>query len=165
MLKNNSCLISGVVILNIHYEMRDFFVQCFKDLHSLTGLRQYLEIASHPEGKEKAQAILDKIINGMIHQSANFEKMIPYEHQKEVIEHGIISDPELYALNAKMVYKWLHAEYKVMQTRTAESGHEETNKLLETLEEPKPISEETQKLIREFEYSLSQGFASPQKQI
>src|SRR5688572_11096519 len=113
--------------------MRELKLQCLKDLHALTRLKKYLELAFHPEFKEKAQAIIDKIINGMIHQSANFEKLIPYDRQKKIIEHGIISDPELYALNAKMVYKWLHAEYKVMQTRSVESGHEETNDLLESM--------------------------------
>jgi len=138
--------------------MREFFVKCFHDLQALTGLKQYTDLASHPD-KEWAQDVFNKIVNGMIHQSAMFEKLVPYERQKEVIEQGIISDPEMYALNAKMVYKWLHDEFKRSQARGIESGHHETNQLLESLPEPAPISEQTQKMINKYMFDLSRGIS------
>jgi len=89
--------------------MRDFFIKCFKDLHPLTGLRQYVDIVSNPEiSAEYAQELIDELIEPMLEATQDF-KYIPIPDQMKIIRRGILTtDRKLfYHLDAYMVRKWL----------------------------------------------------------
>ncbi len=123
--------------------MKEFFEQCLRDLHKLTGLKQYFEICNKPTEAE-AKEEMAIIVGGMVRVSEKFN-YIPQDAQKRIVSHQIISDHEMYALNAKMVYKWFNA---VSDKYWHESGHIGTNALLKE-ETVRQISEEEQKRIDE----------------
>lgn len=132
--------------------MRQFFVQELKSLRMNTGLRQFEEIQSITK-KEEAQQALDNLLRGLINVCNTFS-YIPDTDKQKIISKNIITDHEMIALNPRTVYKWLH---QVSDRYYQESGHSDTNKLLE-----KPIealsfdqlTPETQKLVEDFKTSL-----------
>lgn len=133
--------------------MKAFFEQCLRDLHRLTGLKQYMEICNKPTEAE-AKEEMDIIVAGMVRVSDKFN-YIPNDAQKRIVTHQIVSDAEMYALNAKIVYKWFNA---VSDKYWHESGHLETNALREGQKEnAEPISEKTQAMINRFMAELAGG--------
>ena len=132
--------------------MKAFFEQCLRDLHRLTGLKQYIEICNKPTESE-AKEEMDTIVAGMVRVSEKFN-YIPQDAQKRIVLHQIVSDPEMYALNAKMVYKWFNA---VSDKYWHESGHLETNALRDQEVAPVELSDETQAMIKDYLHKLSSG--------
>lgn len=130
--------------------MKEFFEECLRNLHRLTGLKQYLEICNKPTEAE-AKEEMDIIVAGMVRVSEKFN-YIPVDAQKRIVAHQIVSDPEMYALNAKIVYKWFNA---VSDKYWHESGHLESNALRGDQTNAEPLSEKGQKMINEFLASLA----------
>lgn len=132
--------------------MKVFFEQCLRDLHRLTGLKQYIEICNKPTETE-AKEEMDIIVAGMVRVSEKFN-YIPQDAQKRIVLHQIVSEPEMYALNAKMVYKWFNA---VSDKYWHESCHLETNALREQEVEVRPLSKKTQEMIADYLAQLASG--------
>lgn len=135
--------------------MKEFFEQCLRDLHRLTGLKQYFEICNKSTEKE-AKEEMEIIVMGMVRVSEKFD-YIPQDAQKRIVAHQIVSDPEMYALNAKIVYKWFNA---VSDKYWHESGHLETNELSNKESNAIPLEQckpEIQQEFRAFMDSLASG--------
>lgn len=135
--------------------MKAFFEQCLRDLHRLTGLKQYLEICNKPTEAE-AKEEMDTIVAGMVRVSEKFS-YIPQDAQKRIVAHQIVSDPEMYALNAKIIFKWFNA---VSDKYWHESGHLETNADLQKESNAIPLEQckpEIQKEFKVFMDSLANG--------
>jgi len=132
--------------------MKDFFEKCLRELHQLTGLKQYIEICNKPT-KQEAEQEMNVIVRGMMMVSEKFS-YIPQDAQKRIVRHQMVSDSEMYALNAKVVYKWFNA---VAAGYWKESGHLETNELNSHEQNAvafEDFSEETKKLWNDFKASL-----------
>jgi len=137
--------------------MRTFFVSLLKDLKRLTGVKQYEEIASNPNGKEAAQAELDALLEPMI-EVCNQYSYISDEDKMKIIKAAIINAKEFYGLNARFVRLALEA---VKDIYFKESGYLETNALLNAKESNAvPLEEcspETQAMVKEFTAKLAVG--------
>ena len=141
--------------------MRDFFVKCFKDLHSLTGLKQYVELCANSSTETEAQTKLDEIIMGMIRVSNSFN-YIPLDKQQEIIRQRIIDDPDFYALNARVVYKWLNAKAAIYFHEEAHKPGNEPNATPVTWDD---LSPETQKLFSAFLVDLGNDMKPGMKKV
>lgn len=85
-------------------EMRDFFIQCLKDLESLTGLRQLFFLQSDLQDGERKKNVL---IEGMILVAKKFD-YIPEEEQKKIISRMMVEDQDYDSLNSRVIWKWLN---------------------------------------------------------
>jgi hypothetical protein len=85
--------------------MRRFFFDLLSSLDKLTGMKQMekLQATEHPE-KEIGE-LLDVLCN-----TASLFPMIPEDAQKSILRHAVVSDGDFIGLNAKFVYKSLHAQ-------------------------------------------------------
>lgn len=108
--------------------MREFLLQCFKDLHPLTGLKQYLEIAANPDiTQDYAQTLLNELIEPMLEASADFP-YIPLPDQQKIIRRGIVTTDRkiFYHFDAYMIRKWLqekaHLYFKEEAHKPTESN-------------------------------------------
>jgi|SRR6185295_14786951 len=137
--------------------MREFLVNILKDLKRLTGVKQYEEIASNPNGKEAAQKELDALLEPML-EVCNLYPYISDIDKQKIIRAKVISAKEFYGLNARFV-KLAFEEVKDIYYR--ESGYIETNALLNVKESNAvPLgecSEETQRLVKEMTAKLAAG--------
>lgn len=124
--------------------MREFFVQLYKDLKMLTGIRQYDEIANSGKPRDQAQADFDALVNGCMNVCGLFS-YIPEDAKKRIIKDGVLEDPEFYGLFPKTVYKYLN---KRKDKYFTESHHIETNAI--EYEAPKELSPETQKMVDDY---------------
>lgn len=130
--------------------MREFFVKLMQNLKRLTGLKQYEEIASL-QPKEKAQAELDALVDTMVRVCNSFS-YIPDVDKQRIIRNKLIEDPELFSINAKVIYRWL---LSASARYNGESHHLEVNKI-ETVEQ-KEWSEETKKMVSNYMSTLKAG--------
>ena len=135
--------------------MRHLLLSLLKDQKRLTGIRQYEEIASNPNGKEQAQGELNELLREMV----NVCDQYPYisdEDKFKIIKARMTDAPEYYGLNARFVRLALE---RVKDIYWKEHSYRETNKLIEHISncEVLPISEETQKLINEYMAILATG--------
>lgn len=83
--------------------MKDFFIQCLKDLESLTGLRQLFFLQSDLEDGERKKNVL---IEGMVLACKDYP-YIPEESQKKIIREAMVKDQNYEALNSRVIHKWL----------------------------------------------------------
>ena len=83
--------------------MREFFLQCLKDLEPLTGIRQLFFLQSDLEDGERKKNVL---IEGMIQTSLKFD-YIPEEAQQKFIKRMMVEDQAYDSLNSRTIYKWL----------------------------------------------------------
>jgi len=94
--------------------MRDFFIQCLKDLESLTGLRQLFFLQSDLEDGERKKNVL---IAGMILACKDYP-FIPEEAQKKIIRDQMVKDQNYEALNSRTIHKWLTAAANAYRTHS-----------------------------------------------
>jgi len=85
--------------------MKDFLIQCLKDLESLTGLRQLYYLQSDLEDGERKKNVL---IEGMLVVCREFS-YIPEAAQRAIISSQMIQDQDYDALNSRIIWKWLNA--------------------------------------------------------
>jgi hypothetical protein len=121
--------------------MKDFLIQCLKDLESLTGIRQLYFLQSDLEDGERKKNVL---INGMLSACKEFD-YIPEEAQKKIIASQMIQDQSYEALNSRTIWKWLNA-FKGPYLNPAKLQDEPV--IFE------PLKPETEKLVREWQMSL-----------
>lgn len=121
--------------------MNDFLIQCLEDLESLTGIRQYYFLTTDPDGGRKTTVLIRGILEVC--------KQFPYiseADQKKIISEQMVKDQNYDSLNSRTVWKWLNGAKDVYWAKTQEK-----------VQEVKPLehlSEETQKLIRDWQASL-----------
>ena len=127
--------------------MKEFLKQCFRDLEALTGIRQLYFFEIDPEGERK----LDICIQGIL-KVCEMYPYIPEEAQKKIIREQMVKDQDYEALNSRTVWKWFDKAKDIYWNRKEERQEIETT----TVE----LSEETQKLVREWQSKLL-GFSVP----
>jgi len=128
--------------------MREYFVQLFKDLKILTGVRQYEDIASM-EDSQKAQETLDQLVNALVFVCNTFS-YIPDKDKQAIIKRKMMEDVKFYGLNAQKIWQYLNSS---SSKYFSESHHREVNEMeVKPLE---PLSAETQKLIDDYLIQLS----------
>lgn len=140
--------------------MRELLLSLLKDQKRLTGIRQYEEIASNPNGKEAAQFELDALLKEMV-DVCNKYPYISDQDKVMIIKTRMLDSTEFYGLNARFVFLALE---RVKHLYWKESSHQETNALLKEfqlngyagipLEECSP---ETQKMVKEYTALLAAG--------
>lgn len=98
--------------------MREFFLNLLNKLDKLTGFRQMDKLMAMPDAKQEINELLD-ILCGTCRQF----NYIPEDDQKKIITENVITDADFQGLNAKILYKWFHANKgKFLK----ELAHEET---------------------------------------
>ncbi len=127
--------------------MKDFLIQCLKDLEPLTGIRQLYYLQSDLEDGERKK---DVLIKGMLIACEKFP-YIPDEAKKAIISSQMIEDQEYDALNSRTIWKWLNA-FKQPYLNPKELQDKEV--VFE------PQSEETKKMIEDWHKDL-QGLGKP----
>lgn len=83
--------------------MKEFFIQCLKDLEVISGSRQLYFLESDFEDGERKK---DKLIASMVATAARHTE-IPQEKQKQIIERMMIEDQDYDMLSARLINKWL----------------------------------------------------------
>lgn len=83
--------------------MKEFFIECLKDLESLTGLRQLYFLQSDLEDGERKKNVL---IQGMILAAQDYP-YIPEDAQKKIIRDQMVKDQNYDALHARVIHRWL----------------------------------------------------------
>jgi len=121
--------------------MNEFLRQCFRDLEAITGIRQLYYFETDPDGERK----LDVCIKGILITCGQFP-YIPEEAQKKIIREQMVKDQDFDALNSRTVWKWLDKAKDVWWAKSQEPVAE--------VKELEPLSEETQKLIREWQMEM-----------
>lgn len=135
--------------------MKIFFEQCLRDLHQLTGLKQYIEICNKPT-KQEAETEFNSLIESMIF-ICNQYPYIPDSEKQKVIKSRMMDTPEFYGLNARFVKLALE---RVKDLYWKEQAYIETNALLSKESNAVPLeecSEETQRLVKEMTLKLASG--------
>lgn len=94
--------------------MNEFFIQCLKDLESLTGLRQLFFLQSDMEDGERKKNVL---IEGMV-LAFNDYPFIPEEARKKIIRDQMVKDQKYDALNSRTIHKWLSAAANAYRTHS-----------------------------------------------
>jgi len=84
--------------------MKEFFIQCMKDLEPLTGIRQLFFMQSDIEDGQRK---FDVLIKGMVSKAAEFD-YIPEAVQKAIIKKMMVKDQEYDQLNSRVIDKWLN---------------------------------------------------------
>lgn len=121
--------------------MNEFLRQCFRDLEAITGIRQLYYFETDQDGERK----LDVCIKGILITCGQFP-YIPEEAQKKIIREQMVKDQDFDALNSRTVWKWLDKAKDVWWAKSQEPVAE--------VKELEPLSEETQKLIREWQMEM-----------
>ena len=121
--------------------MNEFLRQCFRDLEAITGIRQLYYFETDPDGERK----LDVCIKGILITCGQLA-YIPEEAQKKIIREQMVKDQDFDALNSRTVWKWLDKAKDVWWAKSQEPVAE--------VKELEPLSEETQKLIREWQMEM-----------
>ena len=135
--------------------MKDFFEQCLRDLHQLTGLKQYIEICNLPS-KEEARTVFNALVESMV-SICNQYPYIPDTEKQKVIKSRMMDTPEFYGLNARFVKLALE---RVKDIYWKEQSYIETNALNAQGSTGVPfeeLPEETQRLYNETMAKLAQG--------
>lgn len=94
--------------------MKDFFIQCLKDLEPLTGIRQLYFMQSDLEDGERKKNVL---IYGMIAAAEDYP-YIPEESKKKIIRDQMVKDQNYEALNGRTIHKWLNAAANAYRTHS-----------------------------------------------
>lgn len=94
--------------------MKDFFIQCLKDLEPLTGLRQLFFLQNDLEDGERKKNVL---IDGMILACKDYP-FIPEVAQKKIIRDQMVKDQTYEALNSRTIHKWLTAASNAYRTHS-----------------------------------------------
>ncbi len=121
--------------------MKDFLIQCLKDLEPLTGIRQLYYLQSNLEDGERQKNVL---IRGMELACEKFP-YIPDEAKRAIISSQMIEDQEYEHLDSRIITKWLNA-FKGPYLNPAKLQDEPV-----VFEKLKP---ETEKMIEDFKNSL-----------
>jgi hypothetical protein len=122
--------------------MRTFLIQQLKELEARTGIKQLIWLQQKPDAKEQVNILIDSMLKICKQYS-----YIPEDKQKVIIERGIMEDREFDSLNARTIGKW----FDLYGGKYFEPGTQ-----YEVID-PGEISQDTQKMINEFQASLSQG--------
>lgn len=128
--------------------MRNFFIQCLKDLESLTGIRQLYFLQSDLEDGERKKNVL---IEGMIATSKQFP-YISEQIQQKIIRDMMVKDQDYDSLNSRIIYKWLNLNKDLYFTESQKALEIDTKPL--TDEE----SERVDKLLNEVKGQLVGDF-------
>ncbi len=123
--------------------MRTFLFNTLRDLDKLAGLKQFHQLAELEDSQVQIKDLLDKIMF-IVDQFKN----IPDKAKQDIIYAGVVTDPQFYGLNAKVVYKWLVAEAHKYRPKSVEEPATEDSKPLER------GSEQYLKRLEEWEKSL-----------
>jgi len=135
--------------------MKSFFEQCLRDLHQLTGLKQYIDICNLPS-KEEARTVFNALVDSMVF-ICNQYPYIPDTEKQKVIKSRMMDTPEFYGLNARFVKLALE---RVKDIYWKEQAYIETNALNAQGSTGVPfeeLPEETQRLYNETMAKLAQG--------
>jgi hypothetical protein len=121
--------------------MKEFIEQCIKDQEAINGIRQLYFLEVDPDGERK----LKITIQGILRTCEQFP-YIPQEAQKKIISDQMVKDQDYDALNSRTVWKWFDKAKDVYWAKAQEPVEEV--KVLE------PLSEETQRMIRDWQADL-----------
>lgn len=121
--------------------MKEFIEQCIKDQEAINGIRQLYFLEVDPDGERK----LKITIQGILKTCEQFP-YIPQEAQKKIISDQMVKDQDYDALNSRTVWKWFNQAKDVYWAKAQEPVEEV--KVLE------PLSEETQRMIRDWQADL-----------
>lgn len=84
--------------------MKDFIIQCLKDLESLTGIRQLYFLEQREDGAKQ----IETVINGILF-ACKRHSYIPEEAQMRIISQMMMEDQDFDSLNGRVVNKWLES--------------------------------------------------------
>lgn len=83
--------------------MKEFFIQCMKDLYSLTGIEQVRWMQNDlKDGKRN----FELCVEGMVVKAKEFS-YIPEADQKRIILEMMTKDTDYESLNSRTIHKWL----------------------------------------------------------
>lgn len=122
--------------------MKAFLIQQLKELEARTGIKQLVWLQQKPDKDEQVRLLVDAMLT--ICKQYTY---IPEDKQKVIIERGIMEDREFDSLNARTLGKW----FDLYGGKYFEQG------MTYQVTDPGEISQDTQKMINEFQASLSQG--------
>lgn len=122
--------------------MKAFLIKQLKQLEARTGIKQLVWLQQKPDAKEQVNILIDAMIT--ICKQYTY---IPEDKQMVIIERGIMEDREFDSLNARTLGKW----FDMYGGKYFEQG------MTYEVMDPGEISQDTQKMINEFQASLSQG--------
>lgn len=131
--------------------MKDFLIQCLKDLEPLTGIRQLYFLEQDEDGQRK----IDVTIEGMLIVSKQFE-YIPVDAQRKIIRESMIKDQDYKQLDSRTLYKWLNGNASSYWAKSNEIEHFEDRPA-------EPLSEATQKMVTDFLSSLAQSMEADKR--
>lgn len=86
--------------------MRQFFFNILETLDKVAGIRQLDKIYQTHDTKEEAKNYINALIDGLCNICQRFD-YIPRAEMQRIIHDGILSDPEFFGLNERIVFKWL----------------------------------------------------------
>lgn len=121
--------------------MKEFIEQCIKDQEAINGIRQLYFLEVDPDGERK----LKITIQGILRTCEQFQ-YIPPEAQKKIISDQMVKDQDYDALNSRTVWKWFDKAKDVYWAKAQEP--------VEEVKELEPLSEETQRMIRDWQADL-----------
>ena len=127
--------------------MKEFFLQCLKDLESISGLRQLYFLQSDLEDGERRK---DVLIAGMVAASQQFP-YIPEEAQRKQISKMMVEDQTYDSLNSRVINKWLTM---IRGIYFQEASHVESDSS-EVGVDFENMSDETKKLVKDYEAWLA----------
>jgi len=95
--------------------MKEFYIQCLKDLYALTGIKQVQWMLmdttrvdpNDKDSQTNGERNFDLCVAGMIEQSKSFS-YIPEEAQQKIILKMMVEDKDYEMMNSRTVYKWLN---------------------------------------------------------
>jgi len=135
--------------------MKEFFLQCLKDLEPLTGKRQlaFWETEAGTDLAE-AQRKINVCIEGMVNISKQFN-YIPEESQQKIIRRMMLEDQQYESLNARTIHKWLdlHKD-KFPVNRISEDEMTPAIPFEETSQETKQLFAEALKRMKKGKFRL-----------
>ncbi len=131
--------------------MKDFFIECLKDLKDLTGINQLHWIMQECKDQQEFDKKKDNIIKSMVLVSEQFN-YIPEEDQKRIIRDQMIKDQDYDSLNSRVVWKWLNL-YKE-HFASINNAPEEIPRVILTEEQNKKIDE----LLNQYKEQLKGDF-------
>jgi len=122
--------------------MKSFLTQQLRELEARTGIRQMYFLNQKPDALSQVNILID----AMLEVCAEYTYLTD-EVKKALISRGIKEDKEFDSLNARTIRAW----FDLYGGKYFEAG------MTYEVTDPGPISEETQRLINQFQASLSQG--------
>ena len=141
--------------------MREFFLECLKDLKDIYGCNQIHWLMQECANQEEFNKKKNLIVDSLVTVSKRFD-YIPEEVQQKYIRKMLIEDQNYDSLNTRVVWKWLDM-HKVNHMTHSQFDEERISK-----HEP-ATDEQVAKYVKEFQENLEKignpEFANGMKDI